>query len=99
MQSAPYIDAADRVVVEEIGPKFWRATARYGFMQRPDIPRLLVDIQAIDQKIDLSDVTYYVGIETVVPREDGRGLPHWQELLFAIMARNAAHVTDFFRLP
>ena len=27
--------------VKEIAPRFWRATARYGFMERPDIPVLL----------------------------------------------------------
>ena len=32
-------------------------------------------------------------------REDGKGLPGWQEALFAFMERNAAHLTDFFNLP
>ncbi|VTZ22727.1 hypothetical protein MPC1_12990001 [Methylocella tundrae] len=49
--------------------------------------------------LQLEDVTYYVGLETVVSREDGKGLPAWEEALFAAMARNAVHVTDFFRLP
>ncbi len=47
----------------------------------------------------LSDVTYYVGHETVVGREDGMGLPAWQERFFAVMERNAVHVSDFFSLP
>jgi KUP system potassium uptake protein len=49
--------------------------------------------------IDLEDITYYVGRETVIPREDGRGLPAWQESMFAVMERNAVHVSDFFSLP
>ena len=49
--------------------------------------------------IDLSDVTYYVGHETVVPRDDGKGLPRWVEALFAAMQRNSAHVSDYFKLP
>jgi len=98
-ESVPYVRTADRVSVEEIGPKFWRATAHYGFMQRPDIPRLALAIQAKDARIDLADLVYYVGTETVVPRTDGKGLPRWQEALFAALDRNAAHVTDFFQLP
>jgi KUP system potassium uptake protein len=35
----------------------------------------------------------------VTRRQDGKGLPRWQEALFAFMERNAAHVTDFFNLP
>jgi KUP system potassium uptake protein len=44
-------------------------------------------------------VTYYVGHETIVPREDGRGLPRWQEALFSAMGRNAARISDFLQLP
>jgi len=49
--------------------------------------------------IDLEDVTYYVGHETVVPREDGRGLPKWLVAMFAGMGRNAARISDVLRLP
>ena len=49
--------------------------------------------------IDLADVTYYVGHEALTAREDGRGLPDWQRAAFAFMARNAAQMTDYFRLP
>jgi KUP system potassium uptake protein len=40
-----------------------------------------------------------VGHETVVGREDGVGLPAWQERFFAVMEHNAVHVSDFFSLP
>jgi KUP system potassium uptake protein len=95
----PRVAAADRVTVTEVVPKFWRAEARYGFMERPDIPALLAASKAHGCTVDLSDVTYYVGHETVVHREDGKGLPAWQEGLFAVMERNSAHVSDFFSLP
>jgi KUP system potassium uptake protein len=49
--------------------------------------------------VDLSDVTYYVGHETVVPRGEAKALPRWAEALFALMQRNASHLTDYFRLP
>jgi len=35
----------------------------------------------------------------VIRREDGKGLPGWQERFFAVMERNAEHVSDFFSLP
>ncbi len=83
----------------EVAPNFWRATARYGFMERPDIPVLLRQARAKGCTLDLDDVTYYVGHETIVHREDGKGLAKWEEALFAAMERNAVHVSDFFRLP
>jgi KUP system potassium uptake protein len=44
-------------------------------------------------------VTYYIGHGAVVPTEDGKGSPPWQEEPFAVMERNSAHVSDLFSLP
>jgi KUP system potassium uptake protein len=98
-ESVPWIEDATRLHVEEIAPRFWRAAARYGFMERPDIPALLQTAHAGGCGIDLSDVTYYVGHETVVPSDDNKWLPRWVEALFAAMQRNSAHVSDYFKLP
>jgi KUP system potassium uptake protein len=98
-EPVPWIADEMRVTFTQAAPNFWRAIVHYGFMERPDIPRLLTQLKDYGCAIDLADVTYFVGHETVTRREDGRGLPHWQEALFAAMERNAAHVTDFFNLP
>ena len=98
-ESVPWIGSADRLTLAEIAPNFWRASARYGFMERPDIPALLRQAHAGGCGIDLSDITYYVGHETVVSRDDGMGLPKWMEALFALMQRNSVHLSDYFRLP
>jgi KUP system potassium uptake protein len=98
-ESVPWIDDAVRLVREPLGEGFWRLTARYGFMERPDIPALLQQARAGGCRFEPDDVTYYVGHETVLHRIDGTGLPAWQEAIFAAMERNAAHVTDYFNLP
>jgi len=98
-ESVPWVDDDTRLKVDEIAPRFWRASARYGFMERPDLPALLQKAHAGGCGIELGDVTYYVGHETVVPRDDDRGLPHWVERLFALMQRNSTHVSEYFRLP
>jgi KUP system potassium uptake protein len=99
VESVPWIAEADRVSVSPMAPGFWRAVARYGFMERPDIPRLIAELAHKGCTVDLADVTYYVGHETVTRRLDNKGLSRWQEALFAAMERNAVHVTDFFNLP
>jgi KUP system potassium uptake protein len=98
-QSVPWIKDAERLTFEEIAPRFWRAAARYGFMERPDIPALLHQAHGLGCTIDLSDITYYVGHETVVPDKDDKALPRVAEALFAFMQRNSAHLTEYFRLP
>ena len=98
-EAVPWMEDASRLTFKEIAPRFWRATARYGFMERPDIPALLRTARAGGCGIDLSDVTYYVGHETVVASDSGKGLPRWLEALFAAMQRNSVHVSDYFKLP
>ncbi len=97
--SVPWVSSRDRISIQNVAPNYWRAEARFGFMERPHIPELLAASKVLGCTIDLADVTYYVGHETVVRREDGKGLPAWQERIFAVMERNAAHVSDFFSLP
>jgi KUP system potassium uptake protein len=98
-EPVPWIGSAARLTVAEVAPNFWRASAHYGFMERPDIPALLRQAHAEGCGIDLSDITYYVGHETVVARDDGTGLPKWFGALFVLMQRNSVHVSDYFRVP
>ena len=74
-ESVPLVRDTERLSFEEIAPRFCRAAAHYGFMERPDIPALLHAAHGRGCGIDLSDVTYYVGHETVVHADDERALP------------------------
>jgi KUP system potassium uptake protein len=99
VEPVPYVRPEDRLRVELEAHNVWRGSASFGFMERPDIPDLLREAKTKGCALQLDDVTYYVGHETVVSREDGKGLPKLLEQAFAAMERNAAQVTDFFRLP
>jgi KUP system potassium uptake protein len=98
-EPVPWVADTERLTLGEIAPHVWRARARFGFMERPDVPALLQRAHDGGCSIDLSDVTYFVGHETIVGREDARGLPHWLEAIYAFLQRNSAHVTEYFRLP
>lgn len=97
--SVPRVADADRFIINQEAPDFWRVEAKYGFMEMPDVPRLLASCMAAGCPIDLSDVTYYVGRTTIVPREDGKGLPTWQRAPFAAMSRNSARMSDYLKVP
>jgi KUP system potassium uptake protein len=98
-EPAPWVAPSERLAFEEIAPQFWRASARYGFMERPDIPELLREAHQLGCTIDLADVTYYVGHETIMPEDGAKALPRWVEAMFAAMQRNSAHLSNYFRLP
>ena len=97
--STPRVDREERLTLTRDAENFWRAQARYGFMETPDIDALLAQCKAEGAQINLDDVTFYLGHETVVPREDHKGLPRWQVALFTAMGRNAAHLSDSLELP
>ena len=95
----PWTDPESRLTIECLAPDFWRIVARYGFMERPHIPELLRDAQQRGCTIDLGDVTYYIGHETILHCPDGTGMPLWQEIIFAAMQRNSSQIAEFFALP
>jgi KUP system potassium uptake protein len=97
--SVPWIAAQQRVQVTEAAPDFWVASASYGFMERPDLPKLVAQLALHGCSIDPGKLTYFVGSERIVPREDGRGLPRWMEALYAAMLRNSVHVPDYLNGP
>ena len=98
-ESTPWIMNSERLLVTEVQPNYWRATARFGFMEKPDIPAVLKQACSQDHSLKLGDVVYYVGHGTIVPRDDARGLAKWQDALYIAMERNSVHFSDFFRLP
>jgi KUP system potassium uptake protein len=98
-ESIPWVGETDRLALTEIAPKFWHATARYGFMERPNIPVLLEQALAQGCRIKFDDVVYYVGHATILPKEEKPRLPRWEEAIFAAMERNAERNTDYFRFP
>ncbi len=97
--AVPWVEADKRLEMNELAPRFWRARATFGFMERPDIPSVVEYMKRHGCGADVSDITYYVGHQSVTHRRDGRGLPRWQEAIYAALERNSLHVGDFLSLP
>jgi KUP system potassium uptake protein len=109
----PQIAESDRVVVEARGAGIYQVTARYGFMESPNVPRILETVaQRLHEpgepapSLKMHDVTFYLGRETliVLPRQPGAApppgaMPPWRAELFAVMSRNALSAANFFGLP
>jgi KUP system potassium uptake protein len=97
--NVPYAPPEKRLKIDAIGDDFYRVIVRYGFMETPDVPLALM--RSCDKGgiyFDPMDTTYFASRETIVPIAR-RGMPVWRDRLFAIMHRNAAPATGFFRIP
>jgi KUP system potassium uptake protein len=101
IEESPHIPDQDRAEIIEISSGITRVILHYGFMQYPTIYQglVLACTQGKLPGIDLSDITYYVGRETIIPREDIPGMWVWREALFAFLQRNAERSAAFFGVP
>lgn len=77
---------------------FWQVIACFGFMQTPDVSAILRKVFSMHPEIDATDLTYFVGRETLIPT-DKPGMAIWRERLFALMSRNAQRATTYFNIP
>ena len=96
---SPRTKPSERLQVERVADKLWRIEARYGFMERPNVLAVLDECRTKGVEINRDNVTFYVGHETIIHREGRRGIPRWQEAIFAAMARNSVRITDVLKLP
>src|SRR6201747_2484797 len=101
IEELPRIADEDRTEVIEIIPGITRVILHYGFMQYPTIYQglRLACSQGKLPGIDLTDITYYIGRETIIPSEDVAGVGVWGETLFAFLQRNAERSAAFFGVP
>ncbi len=97
--NVPYAPKEKRLKIEAIGNDFYRVVILFGFMETPDVPLALM--RSCDKGgiyFDPMDTTYFASRETIVASPH-RGMPVWRDKLFALMHRNAASATGFFRIP
>jgi KUP system potassium uptake protein len=97
--STPWIAADRRLSMSEAAPNFWTVCATYGFMERPDMPKLMSQIATRGCPLDPSKLSYFIGTENIVPRDDGHGISRLIVTVFGAMLRNCARVTDYLRIP
>jgi KUP system potassium uptake protein len=93
----PEVPADRRTDISELSPGIFRIILRYGFMESPNIPRSLEELQG-QIPFDPMQASYFLGREVLVPAMVPK-LPWWRLWLFLILARNAVPATEFFRIP
>jgi KUP system potassium uptake protein len=94
----PHVVPEDRVSVEPLGGGLFNVRVQYGFMEDPDVPSALLRASQLGVPLELGDVTYFLGRETIIVTQK-HGMAIWRERLFVLMSRNAVRATAFFRLP
>lgn len=97
-EDVPHVARGERVSYADLGNGFYRATARYGFMDEPNAIEMLKLLREKGLHLPLSETTFFLGRERIVAAKQ-HGMPFWRERLFAFMTRNAQQATAYFRIP
>ncbi len=94
----PRVEESARVEVQKLPAEFYRVTARFGFMEMPDVPELLNQCRPLGLTCGMMETSFFLSREQIVT-DKVKGLKGWRKKLFAVMFKNAANATDFFRIP
>ncbi len=96
--NVPTVPRDERVTVSSLDHGFWRVTARYGFIESPDVPALLAQCAEHGIVARPMETSYYLGHERLLPT-GSTPMARWRKRLFVLMARNAQSAAQFFQLP
>jgi KUP system potassium uptake protein len=81
-----------------MGDDFFQVTARYGFMQTPNVLDVIASCGRRGLTMAEGDTSFYLGRETLLTT--GRAdLSRWRKSLFAFLSRNARPANAFFQIP
>ncbi|MFZ0009163.1 MAG: KUP/HAK/KT family potassium transporter [Steroidobacteraceae bacterium] len=94
----PRQDPAGRLRIEEQVPGVFYITARFGFMETPDVAEALKACRTRGLRVFTEDSSFYVGRHVVRARPipGFRGL---QRRMFARMQQYSTQAAEFFRMP
>jgi KUP system potassium uptake protein len=99
----PHVPPAGRLVVDDLGYKDDRiahVTARFGYLDSPDVPGLLPLLRQADleSSLDESRISYFLSTIDLHPGTNP-GMRRWRKRLFLATARLTADAAEYFQLP
>ena len=99
----PHVAYASRLEIDDLGYKddrIYHVTARFGYMDTPNVPRLLPRISEVGEegRLDSGKVSYYLSTIEVV-RGNTPGMSRWRKRLFVATTRLSADAAEYFQLP
>ena len=94
----PRVANEEKIEVSELSEGVLRIIAKVGYMERPDVQRLLALSRKQGLHFDLMQTSFFLSRFRYV--SDARsGMPVWQDKVFIGLTKVAADVTDFYHIP
>jgi KUP system potassium uptake protein len=97
-ENVPFTVGDRSLNVRDLGHGFFRVIARVGFMQQPNVPKLLFRCAKQGLQASEAETTYYLGRQTLITTGPSK-IARWRKQLFSFLAKNSKPPTSFFNLP
>jgi KUP system potassium uptake protein len=94
----PRVPQEERVRIEPVGQTFSRVALRFGYMERPNVPKALGIARKLGWQFDIMSTSFFVSRRKLRPAARS-SMPLWQDRLFISLARAANDATDYFQIP
>lgn len=97
-EDIPSIPETDRLSFEKLGQGFHRVIARYGFMETPNVPRIMNRSLQMGMIPQIRPMSYYLGRETLLITGRSK-MSRWRLHIFAFLSRNSRSAVEYFGIP
>jgi KUP system potassium uptake protein len=94
----PRVPDDQRLEIRDLGHQFYTIVTRYGFVEEPDIWRVLAQCRAKDLRFNMMETSVFVGREKLVI-SNRTPLAKWRKELFLLLFRLSLSAVEFFRVP
>ncbi|MGI8618223.1 MAG: potassium transporter Kup [Gemmatimonadaceae bacterium] len=94
----PEVSDETRLTVEVLPEGFFRAISKYGYMETPDVKKVIDRLGEWGVHKRPGETSYYLGRERLLPTGTG-ALAKWRKHLYIFMSRNTPSAAEFFGIP
>jgi KUP system potassium uptake protein len=94
----PEVSDETRLTVEVLPEGFFRAVSKYGYMETPDVVKVIERLGPWGVHKRPGETSYYLGRERLLPTGAG-ALAKWRKNLYIFMSRNTPSAAEFFGIP
>ena len=99
-ETMPEVSEDQRLKVRSLGDGVYQVIATYGFMQEPNVPKVVGEAASLlGLTIDPERATYYLGRESVQQSTQKGAMGLFAESLFSYLQRNAVAADRHFHIP